>query len=141
MAYASRSVAATMILLLGAGCAAATRVREDCQPLSRLPPGAKPPAEKKPGCFASWLRMPDSHPLIQGVHGQTVAQWAVCSDGSVGQFSLRSGGDYDATELVRDKAWRAVQACEWVPGRDAAGNWADMWIYAPLDFGAWDDPI
>jgi hypothetical protein len=134
------ALAAAVLLTLGTGCAGASHVREDCKPLAKLPPGATPPAEAKPGCFASYLRMQDSNTLMTGVLGKSVAQWAVCSDGSVGAFAVHARGDQMAREIVRDKAWRAVQACAWVPGRDAAGHPVDMWMFAPLNFGSYDDP-
>lgn len=92
--------------------------------------GFRVPREARSGCLASSIRIP---PALRGfVSGRVVVKFAVGRDGQVSLFQVLSGAVADPR--VAEAIWRGVQDCEWLPGADAQGKLARIWVIQPVRF-------
>jgi hypothetical protein len=85
--------------------------------------GATPPREASKGCVARSVRP-------TGFAGSVIARFAVRPDGKTSDFGLLS----PAPPEVGPAILLAVESCEWIPGRDAAGKVVAMWVHMPFRF-------
>ncbi|HUL59176.1 MAG TPA: energy transducer TonB [Anaeromyxobacteraceae bacterium] len=87
------------------------------------------PREAVRGCVASSVRIP---PYLAGLTMRATVKFAVLRDGSVSRFRVLEApiAQLDAGLAVK----RAVERCEWVPGKDPSGAPAAIWVVLPLRF-------
>lgn len=89
------------------------------------PPGGLRPTLKSPGCVERKLRMPAAY---RGVVGGATVKLAVDGNGAPILFHAITPAPDAVVAAIAD----AVRACEWVPGADAAGRPATLWLTLPV---------
>jgi len=86
------------------------------------------PAEKEKGCIGRSVRMPRE---LAGLISTATVKFAVGRDGKPSLFEVLS--DLPDPRLG-DVIWRAIQSCEFSPGRDVRGQPQKIWMIMPLRF-------
>jgi hypothetical protein len=92
------------------------------------PPGGLRPSLKVPGCLEQRLRVP---PDFRGTVGSATVKLAV--DGNGAPILLHAVTP--APEPLLAAIGEAVRACEWLPGADANGKRATLWVTVPVRIG------
>ena len=92
------------------------------------PPGGLRPSLKVPGCLEQRLRVP---PDYRGTVGSATVKLAV--DGLGAPLLLHPVTP--APEPLLAAIDEAVRACEWLPGADASGRKATLWVTVPVRLG------
>jgi len=89
------------------------------------PPGGLRPSQRTPGCVDRRLRVPAGY---RGIFGGATVKLAV--DGNGAPILLHA--ITPTPEPVLAAITEAVRACEWVPGADARGRPATLWLTLPV---------
>lgn len=114
-------------------------------PLAAAPAASAPPVEPpappkdlsrkprlaEPGCLQQALQLPRDLDLAPGE--VTTARFAVGPDGTAHDFSL-VGTPSD--RRLGPAVWSAIQRCRFIPGANAQGQEADVWMVLPFRFGS-----
>jgi hypothetical protein len=108
--------------------AAAEPVREPAPDAPRyVGTGFRPPRLAQADCLSENLRLA-SH-LAAMVTGPLTVKFAVYPDGRVEQLQVMNKLP---DPRIGEAVVRAVRACEWVPGADADGTPAPLWVVQPI---------
>jgi len=93
--------------------------------------GFRKPRLAQAGCITGSLRVPRD---VAGLAGESATvRFAVDAEGAPSRFQLLSG---PADPRVGAAIWSAVQRCQFLPGTDAQGRPALLWLVVPLRFAA-----
>ncbi len=92
---------------------------------------SRKPRLAEPGCLQQALQLPRDLALSPGE--VTTARFAVGLDGAAHDFSL-VGAPTD--RRIGPAVWSAIQKCRFIPGTDAQGQPADVWLVMPFRFDA-----
>jgi TPR repeat protein len=92
------------------------------------PVGGLRPSLKEPGCIERRLRVPPHYP---GTVGAATVKLAVDGNGAPILLHAVTPAPEPLLAAIAD----AVQGCEWLPGADAGGRKATLWLTLPVRIG------
>jgi hypothetical protein len=97
--------------------------------------GYQKPRTAEPRCVERRVELRGAAALAAAeVTGPVTVKFAVTRDGTVRGFELLMPGPIAVGAALR----RAIESCEWVPGKDSAGNVVPVWVILPVRIG-WTD--
>jgi protein TonB len=92
-------------------------------------PGYRLPHPADGACLARSLDV--SKDLRRSLSGAVTVKFAVLGDGTPAYFQVLTGVP---NRRIGEAIWKAVAACQWVPGADASGQPASIWVVVPFRF-------
>ena len=115
--------------VVGGQAVAAPVQRAEEQAPVYMSAGYKPPTIADKGCLAQSMKMPPQ--LMELITGPVTVKFAVYSNGAVGSIQILTPV---ADPRIGDAIKRAINDCEWVPGRDPQGKPHAIWVIQPFRF-------